>query len=497
MPTNEFHRKDPYDGVHSDSFWPKDHMLRDSNTWGPTSSLSYRDGECFIAHWIDSDGDGWYDGVDNCPEAENPYQTDTDGDGVGDECDRPDLVLYMKYLSPYSVTNLSDGRTALHFDINNTLYNEGTETVPSGTNFTVIWTEEVISMGGGKEGNDYMLSIKAIPALNGTGKLVYNVFSNDTRVPGIAAVPYNPFSHESQTITLPYDLSPGVSLVLSSVRFSTVINSTEDCVLVTHTGNIQDGLEEELDEDNTEVLAGYDTITGCYGITDVDLGNLETGPRPDIGSEQGLQHDIAEAGLAKVSDIIRDVGPEGVLIDIGTIALDIPEGAVDTSTEIRVIRVERFTGISSVTGVYSIRSNRGGFTSPVTITFSYNEENLGETSESNLGIFRREQGAWNPIQSSVDTAADTVSAEVMHLSLYTVAQIAKFNPEKFLKKGETCKEFRNETWQGKKAYRIFKKRKARLLGLVEIDMKVETLVDAKTGKIIEERKPWWEFLASE
>lgn len=32
-------------------------------------------------------GDGVGDGCDNCPEAPNPDQTDTDGDGRGDACD--------------------------------------------------------------------------------------------------------------------------------------------------------------------------------------------------------------------------------------------------------------------------------------------------------------------------------------------------------------------------------------------------------------------------
>lgn len=36
---------------------------------------------------VDSDKDGWDDGIDNCPNTKNPTQTDIDHDGVGDACD--------------------------------------------------------------------------------------------------------------------------------------------------------------------------------------------------------------------------------------------------------------------------------------------------------------------------------------------------------------------------------------------------------------------------
>ena len=41
----------------------------------------------------DRDGDGVPDGVDNCPSVANPEQSDADGDGLGDDCVSPDVVL--------------------------------------------------------------------------------------------------------------------------------------------------------------------------------------------------------------------------------------------------------------------------------------------------------------------------------------------------------------------------------------------------------------------
>lgn len=35
----------------------------------------------------DTDGDGVPDDVDNCPDTPNPFQDDSDSDGIGDVCD--------------------------------------------------------------------------------------------------------------------------------------------------------------------------------------------------------------------------------------------------------------------------------------------------------------------------------------------------------------------------------------------------------------------------
>lgn len=49
--------------------------------------ISSCDDETIGVTYPDSDQDGFYDGIDNCPQVFNPEQLDIDGDGIGDQCD--------------------------------------------------------------------------------------------------------------------------------------------------------------------------------------------------------------------------------------------------------------------------------------------------------------------------------------------------------------------------------------------------------------------------
>ncbi|MHC4219333.1 MAG: IPT/TIG domain-containing protein [Planctomycetota bacterium] len=61
---------------------------------------------------LDSDGDGYSNGADNCPDIFNPDQVDSDGDGTGDACDfLSDFCADAIDLCPGTVTGSTAGAT--------------------------------------------------------------------------------------------------------------------------------------------------------------------------------------------------------------------------------------------------------------------------------------------------------------------------------------------------------------------------------------------------
>jgi len=497
LDATEFHYPGDDDGVTTDYFHPDVRLMRDSDTWGPTDVLSLQDGECFVAHFHDSDDDGWYDGADNCPYIENPYQEDSDGDGVGDECDKADLALYLEYGSPiYTETTLASGRTMLSFDIATTIVNEGTENIPAGTELTLHWTQETVTIEDEEESEEpAVMAVETVVDVNGSPRQVYNIFSEEGgRMTGLTAMPYTPSQQETTTVVLYGYLAPGQSLAVQDVHFNAVIDP-DDCVLVAHSGNIIDDLDEELDEDNTYTMEGYNTLDNCYEVMETDIMDMGMYEEPGVWIDRGMQADVTEAGLAKVMSIIRNVGSEGTVIDVGEIVLNVPEGAFDSDRKIEIAVVESYSGIKPVGDVYSIETE-GTLNKPARLVLGYDESQLGMVPEGKLSIFANGGQGWHMVPSTVNAEMNTVSASLTHFSLYTIS-VKRFDPQRFVRANESLKDFQNTTWEDKPAYRIRKIRKGKLFGLFEVDMEVEAVVDKETEDIVEENKPWWGFLVLE
>ncbi len=488
------------DGYNTDDFNAYHYWFNDGYTWGPTDDLSYADRECFVATYHDKDNDGWFDGADNCPDLSNPYQTDSDDDGIGDDCDYPDLVPVMEYGSPsYTSEDLGDNKTRLSFTLETAIWNNGAEKIPAGSELTVKWSQESVEMGGGSKGEASTIKVTSIPARNKASKLAYNIFSkNGSKISSISAIPYNPLEHSSLTFTLPSDLEAGSYVTVNDQHFTATVQDGE-CVLITHTVDVIDSLAQELDESNMQTLEGYNTLTDCYGVMDVDIVSaLENTGQIPVNSGKDLQAGITKAGMDQIIDIIKDVGPDGALIDVGPVILDIPEDAATGLIEVQISQKAKagtLSVIKTFSPVYDIQAEKT-FSKPATLRLSYSENLLGGISEQSLAIFENSGQGWKMIPSTVNADKNIVSAQLTHFSLYTVSE-KKFNASKFLTKKDLNYTLNETDFNGKPAYKIKRMRKAKFLGLFDVEMEVETLVGKEKEEILEEKKPWWGFLALE
>ena len=68
---------------------------------------------------------------------------------------------------------------------------------------------------------------------------------------------------------------------------------------------------------------------------------------------------------------------------------------------------------------------------------------------------------------------------------------------KYVRNDEEIKEVSVGIEEDKPIYNIRKTRKAKLFGFIPIDMKVTSKIDAEKRELIEEKRPWWSFMAIE
>lgn len=481
--SNSFANDSRHDGVHSEYFMPDTSHIRGGVLWNETGGLELQDGICFVAKWADGDRDGVYDTQDNCPGIMNPAQADADHDGVGDACDLPDLVLYMEYDPPVEVQETAGG-TVLRFTLKTMLGNNGTEGIPRGEVIKVRWSQDAAGVSGSQAGNA-TLQVSKNAAMK---YLLLNA------TPAMAVVPLNQSDELTQSVVLQDPLLAGEWLGLQGQEFTVVLAENDDCVLITHMAETEDGVNE-MYEDNSATLEGYDTMHGCGGISKVEVEGLQGMIRPGLG--KGLQARVTQAGVDQMVETTRDIGPNGAILNAGAWRLEIPPGAFQGGAQAGIRQAADFTGITPIGLAVEVTSSATPLKA-ATLSVKYGENALRGASEASLAIFTYANGAWVQVPSNVDTEANVVSASLSHFSMYALASTS---PEgivrKHMRPGETLRGMQNLTRDSRPALGIMKTRKARLLGVLEVDMDVETVVDPATDRVIEERKPWWGFLATE
>ena len=63
-------------------------------------------------------------------------------------------------------------------------------------------------------------------------------------------------------------------------------------------------------------------------------------------------------------------------------------------------------------------------------------------------------------------------------------------------KNEDIKErVKLQEMNNKPVYSVKRMKEARILFIIPVSMEIESKVDAETGDLISENKPWWSFLA--
>lgn len=131
---------------------------------------------------------------------------------------------------------------------------------------------------------------------------------------------------------------------------------------------------------------------------------------------------VLASTVATGCDVSGDaIGPEGgvVVSDDGRMALEIPEGALDTAVEITIEVTASPEG--AMAPLYVIEPMGLTFSKPTALVFDYDDEDLGDREPEAMTMVAHRELDWAYLaDKQVDAEDQTLTASILALSPVTV-----------------------------------------------------------------------------
>ena len=187
------------------------------------------------------------------------------------------------------------------------------------------------------------------------------------------------------------------------------------------------------------VLGSGMLLNACGGGTgsvsgDATATPVATAPPPTTTPTTPTRTAAASAtaiGVATGNAVSANIGPAGGRLSSpdGKLVLTVPAGALVTDT---LIGIQPFTNLAhgKIGGAFQLTPEGQTFLKPVTLTFSYTDQDLHGTAVEALGAaFQTREGFWQWIGGAVvNTVAKTISVSLAHFTLVSLTAHVQLEP---------------------------------------------------------------------